>query len=302
MPIEITNMSLPPPTADQVFCTVSALEAGLIELPDEMFITKATPGKITLAPSLSFLLQHSKSNKKFVFDLGIRKDYQNYPPVIVDWIKSTYPVKVTQDVFDSLKKGGLQPTDIDFVCLSHCHWDHTGDTHPFTKSRFLVGGACRSLFTNVYPGDPHGRFASDLLPEGRTEFLDPSGWKPIGPFPRAFDFYGDGSLYIIDAPGHLSGHINVLARTSSDGGWIYLAGDSAHHRNLITLESDIAVGHPAHVHNCAHEDKEAAHEHILRINKLLGLPRVQVLLAHDEPWFSKHKDGDSFWPGKIESL
>ncbi|KAF9554723.1 Metallo-hydrolase/oxidoreductase [Agrocybe pediades] len=295
-------MSLPPPSANQAYCNVSALEAGLIKLPDEMFITKATPGKVTLAPSLSFLLEHSETKKKVVFDLGIRKDYHNYPPVIVDWIKSTYPVEVEKDVFDSLKEGGLQPGDIDYVCLSHCHWDHTGDTTPFTKSKFVVGGACQTILQEPYPKNSKGRFAFDLLPEGRTEFLDPSSWNPIGPFPRALDFYGDGSFYIIDAPGHLAGHINALARTSADGGWIYLAGDSAHHRNLITLESEIAVGHPGHVHSCAHEDKEAAQEHILRINKLMGLPRVQVLLAHDEPWYSKHKGGDSFLPGKIASL
>ena len=42
-------------------------------------------------------------------------------------------------------------------------------------------------------------------------------------------------LYVVDAgDGHVAGHINVLARTSEDGGWIYLAGDSAHDRRLLT--------------------------------------------------------------------
>jgi len=292
-------MALPPPCDHQAFCNVSALKAGLIELPDDMFITKATQGKVTIAPSLSFLLHHSQKDVKIVFDLGIRKDWGNYPPRIVNRIKATYPVQVEQDVVDSLAKGDTQPTDITYVCLSHCHWDHVGDTRPFTNSTFLVGGSAKSLFQSSYPENPNGRFAADLLPEGRTIFLDPSGWQPIGPFPRALDFFEDGSLYVIDAPGHLSGHINVLARTSQDGGWIYLAGDSAHHWNLITLESDIAVGH---LGICAHEDKEAAEEHIRRINALWKLPRTRVLLAHDEPWCTKHKEGGAFWPGKIESL
>ncbi|KAF4617535.1 hypothetical protein D9613_005917 [Agrocybe pediades] len=293
-------MSLPPPLANQAFCDVSALESGILDVPEDMFITNAVPGKVLIAPSLSFLLQHSGTKKKFLFDLGIRKDYHNLPTVVADLLKSRNFIKVEQDVLESLEKGGLQPADIDYVCLSHCHWDHTGDTHVFKQSQFIVGAGCRSLFEDSWPSNPQSSFAADLLPEGRTEYLDPSDWKPIGPFPRAFDFFGDGSLYIIDAPGHLPGHANVLARTSSDGGWIYLAGDSAHHRKLITLEADIAVGHPAW--NCAHVDKEAAHDHIVRINKLLGLPRVQVLLAHDEPWYSTHKGGSSFWPGKIESL
>ncbi|KAH9480449.1 Cytochrome P450 monooxygenase mpaDE [Psilocybe cubensis] len=296
-------MSLPQPAENQAYCNVSALEAGLIDLLDTMFITNAVSGMVTKAPSLSFLIRHSTRNENFVFDLGIRKDWENYPPAIVEWAKKTYPVDVKQDVVESLQKGGLQPTDIKYVCLSHLHWDHTGNTHPFTNSTFLIGTAAQSLLQeSKYPDKPDGRYSHDLLPSDRTLFLDPGEWKPIGPFPRSFDFYGDGSLYIIDAAGHLPGHINVLARTSSDGGWIFLGGDSAHHWNLITLESDVAVGHPGHLHICAHADKELAEEHIRRINALWKLPRVRVIIAHDEPWYSKNKGGDAFWPGKIASL
>jgi glyoxylase-like metal-dependent hydrolase (beta-lactamase superfamily II) len=295
-------MALPPPGPNQQYCNVSVLDAGLIDLHEVMFISNAVPGKITRAPSLSFLIEHPSTGKKFVFDLGIRKDSHNYPPVILEWIRTTYSIQVDQDVVESLAKGGTAPTDIDYVCLSHCHWDHTGNTHPFTKSTFLVGAECQSLFNPGYPEDPNGSFPSDLLPQGRTTYLDPTNWPSIGPFPRALDFFEDGSLYIVDAPGHLSGHVNVLVRTSDDGGWIYLAGDSAHHWNLITLASDIAVGHSGHADSCAHQDKEAAEEHIRRINLLWKLPRVQIFLAHDEPWYTKKNDGSAFWPGKIKSF
>ena len=280
---------------------MSALEAGLITLPDERIINNATPGKVTIAPSLSFLLNHSTHEQKFVFDLGIRKDWENYTPFTVQLIKSTFHVQVLQDVVESLQKGGTSPSDITYVCLSHAHWDHTGNTHLFTKATFLVGSASQHLFNPGYPQDPSGYFSSDVYPEGRTRFLDNSDWEPIGPFPRALDFYGDGSLYIIDSPGHLPGHINVLARTSSDGAWIYLAGDSAHHKNLLTGESGIAVCHsdPA---ECMHENKEQAEEHLVRIRTLRALPHVRVILAHDEEWYTSNKGGVAFWPGKIQSL
>ena len=297
----MSSYTLPAPGANQAFCNVSALEAGLIDLPDEMFISNATPGKVTTLPTLSFLLNHSTHDKKFVFDLGLRKDWENLPPYIVGLLKTSFTFEVRQDVAESLQIGGTSPSDITYVCLSHIHWDHTGDTHLFPKSTFLVGSACKVFFNPGYPQDPNGRFASDLLPEGRTKYLDTSDWEPLGPFQRAFDFYGDGSLYIIDAPGHLAGHINILARTSSDGAWIYLAGDSAHHKNLLTGESEIAM-HPGHINQCAHENKEEAEAHILRIRALQALPRVRVLLAHDEEWYKANKGGAAFWPGKIQSL
>lgn len=297
------DMALPPPRPAQAFCDVSALEAGIIELPLVMFVTNNTdPNAVSVAPSLSFLLQHSDNQQKFVFDLGIRKDWENYPPKTVQWIKDIFKVRIPQDAAESLIKGGISPSEIRTVCLSHCHFDHVGDTRPFTNSTFILGGGSKEHFQPGYPADPNSPFASDLLPPSRTEFLSSTDWPPLGPFPHALDFYSDGSLYIIDSPGHLTGHINILARTSSDGAWIYLAGDSAHHWDLITGKAEIAVGHPAHFHSCAHQDKEAADAHILRIRKLCEIPRVRVMLAHDEPWYESNKGGDAFCPGKITSL
>lgn len=293
---------MPPPSESQPYFDVSVLEAGVIDLLDEMFITNAEPGKVTRAPSLSFLLTHSLNGKKVVFDLGIRKDWENYPPVIVKWINEVFPVDVPQDVAESLSKGKLSTHAIDFVCLSHLHFDHTGDTNLFKHSTFLVGGRGQALLEKTYPSDPESPFPHLLLPPGRTQFLDPASGGPIGPFPHALDFFNDGSLYLVDAPGHLPGHLNALVRTSADGGWIYLAGDSAHHWKLVTLEAEIAMGHPGHFGACAHDNKEAADQNIRRINQLWKTPRVRVMLAHDEPWYAKNKGGDAFWPGKLPSL
>ncbi|THV05294.1 Metallo-hydrolase/oxidoreductase [Dendrothele bispora CBS 962.96] len=295
-------MALPPPAQDQAYCDVSALEAGMIELPLIVFLNELAPDSTVKdhSPSLSFLLKNNKKPEKFIFDLGIRKDWENYPPAVVEgWIKTIFPVDVPEDPVESLAKGGLTPNDIDYVCLSHVHFDHVGDPSLFPKSTFLVGAEAQPLFKPGYPADPNAGVASDLLPEGRTRFLDASNWGPLGPFPRALDFYGDGSLYIIDAPGHLPGHINVVARTSSDGAWILLGGDCAHHWSLVTGEySDIACHD---VFGCAHEDKEKAKEHIGKIRELMEVPRVKVLLAHDERWYNEHKGSEAFWPGVIQS-
>ncbi|KXN88231.1 N-acyl homoserine lactonase AttM [Leucoagaricus sp. SymC.cos] len=297
-------MALPPPAEDQAYCNVSALEAGHVLLNHAMFIDNAPPDEKHLTPSLSFLLQHSKKNIKFLFDLGLRKDWENSPPKVVHWMKTVYNVEIPQDVVDSLEKGKMSPLDIDTVCLSHVHFDHTGYTVPFARSEFVVGADSHKLFeAGFWPQNPDSFFPANLLPNERTRYLgDELDWKPIGPFPRAFDFYGDGSVYIIDAPGHLLGHINLLARTSADGGWIYLAGDTAHHWNLITGKSAIACGHPGHLHETAHQDKALAEETIRRVAEVMKIPRVRVILAHDLPWYEKNKDGPAFFPGKIESL
>ncbi|KAG7099955.1 hypothetical protein E1B28_001748 [Marasmius oreades] len=294
-------MSLPTPVLNQAHCIVSAVEAGIVKLPTERFIHDGKPGEFVVAPSLSFLLRHSVTGHKFVFDLGIRKDWTNYPPPTVRKLKADFRLKVEQDVSESLVKGGLSPSEVDVVCLSHLHYDHIGDTSRFTNSTFLVGGEAVTLVTPGYPADPKCLYASDLLPAGRTRFLDMQDQPPLGPFPRAVDFYRDGSLYIVDAPGHSPGHINLVVRTSPDGGWLLLAGDSAHHWRLITGESRIAEGPVGFTGTCAHSDKKAAEEHLERIRAFMRFPKTMVLLAHDEPWYKENKDGPAFWPGQIPS-
>ncbi|KAK7469193.1 hypothetical protein VKT23_003684 [Stygiomarasmius scandens] len=296
-------MTLPPPAQDQAYCDVSALEAGVIELPLNIFLQEEDPASTRkdIAPSLSFLLQHNKRPEKFIFDLGIRKDFEKYPPTVNQWIKTVFPVQVPEDPVDNLAKGNLSPNEIDYVCLSHLHFDHVGNPSLFPRSTFLVGAEGKSLLTPGYPADPDAGFASDLLPEGRTRFLDSTGWQPLGPFPRALDFYGDGSLYIVDSPGHLPGHVNLVARTSADGAWIFLGGDCAHHWTLVTGECTIAEGRPGFANGCAHVDKKASEQHLARIREFLKQPRTRVLLGHDSPWYKAHRGGPSFFPGKIES-
>lgn len=296
-------MALPAPATNQAYCNVSALDGGALSAAEELFITNARPGHKDILPSLCFLLRHSEKPEKFLFDLGIRRDTENYPPAIQERIIKFFEVQTGYgDSLSSLEKGGTKPEDIDFVCISHLHWDHTGDTHAFKKSTFVVGGECRTLFEEGYPKDPDSTVAQDLLPADRTRFIPETDWKPIGLFPRAFDFYGDGSLYIINSPGHLNGHVNVLARTSADGAWIYLAGDSAHNWKLVTGEAEIRVGLPENPHFCMHRDLAKAKEHIGRIREVWKIPRVRVLLAHDVPWYKENRGGAAFWPGKIESL
>ncbi|KGY15108.1 hypothetical protein PABG_12058 [Paracoccidioides brasiliensis Pb03] len=41
------------------------------------------------------------------------------------------------------------------------------------------------------------------------------------------DYFVDGSVFIIDAPGHVAGHLNLLVRIDSEK-CMYLAGDTAH--------------------------------------------------------------------------
>lgn len=121
-----------------------------------------------------------------------------------------------------------------------CDRVSVGDYTPFTKATFITGEESRKLLDDGYPGNPKARILSDSIPRDRTRFLKREDYTTsIANVPHAMDYFEDGSLYIIDAPGHLSGHINVLARTSEDGSWILLGGDTCHDVRLLTGEKQM---------------------------------------------------------------
>jgi hypothetical protein len=67
----------------------------------------------------SFLITHHsvKSNERnLIFDLGIRQDWQNYQPSLVDRIKGfDTEIEVKKQLVDILREGGTDPRQIEAV-------------------------------------------------------------------------------------------------------------------------------------------------------------------------------------------
>ncbi|KAF7330833.1 N-acyl homoserine lactonase AttM [Mycena venus] len=294
---------LPAPGTSQAYMDVSALEAGIITLPMALYIKGAPQTEVAVCPSIAFVLRHSVSGKQLVFDLGIPRNTESLPPAVKGVIAKYIPVQVPQDAAESLKKGGLDPADVETVILSHLHFDHIGDHSPFTKATFVIGGEVKDELFAGFPHTPTSDILATSVPLDRTRFLSASEFTTsIGPFPKAIDYFGDGSLYLVDAAGHMSGHINAFARTSSDGSWIYLGSDTAHDVRLLTGEKEVGeVSDPRTPGTmlCAHVNKEVAITHIERVGSLMKVPGVHVLVAHDWRWYEENKGGDAYFPGKI---
>ncbi|KLO12234.1 Metallo-hydrolase/oxidoreductase [Schizopora paradoxa] len=301
---------LPPPGINQAYCHVSALEGGMMQFPSASFVTPANPEEVKMVPSLAFLITHAQTGERLLFDLGIRKDINTLPPTAAQdaasFIGNWSLEEAIENVPNALAKGGLKPGDISRICLSHCHFDHIGDPALYSNARFIVGERTREILENGYPKDPKSEFASDLSPESRTEYLRFSGEKCVrmGPFERALDLYGDGSLYVVDTPGHLPGHVSLLARTSADGAWLLLAGDLAHDCRLLHGTAKIAsvtVQGPngESIVDCAHADQPMAERTIVAVQEFMKLEMTEVIIAHDAEWYAVNKGGEYFWPGKI---
>ena len=197
------------------------------------------------------------------------------------------------------------------------HWDHIGEPRDFIYSTFVVGHGALALLAGTaakYRGG-HSFFEPDLLPEGRSiELSNPSSdilreqdsdtapgtldfnapWRPHGPLPQTLDLFNDASVLVVNAPGHLPGHINLLVRTSKDHS-IYLGGDACHDRRLLTGEKEIGEWTDVEGHVCCiHANREQAEETIKRI-RALEEEGVEVIFAHDVEWENEPANQSRFF-------
>lgn len=288
---------LPSPNPDQTYITVSPILGGQITLPEKLFIDPADPLAKHTVPSLSFLITHPQH--KLLFDLALRSELAGYSQSQQQHLQNRKPYLLGPGVAAVLRSGGHEPEGIDTVVLSHVHYDHHGDPEHLPHARFVVGpGTTRLLEHGLESGGAsHQHFSPGLLPADRTVELPAvtqgTGasaadadfkWTPLDPF-ASIDLFGDGSVYVLDSPGHLPGHVNLLCRLGP-GKWACLCGDAYHDRQLLTRERDIAFwdgGGGALC--CIHNGPDAARRALVQLRELMDTRDVEMIGAHDKGWF-----------------
>lgn len=125
-----------------------------IVVPANAFVQPVIKGHETLnLPTFAFYLKHKKSGRTVMFDLGCRKDWWNFAPVVHDLIKKAIPgLNVPKNINEILEEGGVDQSKIEALIWSHWHWDHTGDPSLFPKSaELVVGPGFKEAFMPGYP-------------------------------------------------------------------------------------------------------------------------------------------------------
>lgn len=203
------------------------------------------------APSYAFLIEHS-GGRRIMFDLGMRKDIRNMSPKVYKMITQPgWDMTAQKNVAEILEENGVSPSQIEAVVWSHWHYDHLGDMTTFpATTKLIVGPGFHSLLPG-YPANPESSILeSDLAGRELVELDFSRESVQIGGF-RAIDYFGDGSFYLLDAPGHAVGHLCGLARTivgqnGEADTFILMAADTCHHSGLIRPTKYLPL--PSHIH------------------------------------------------------
>lgn len=119
---------------------------------------------------------------------------------------------------------------------SHAHWDHChpiGGEYPNATAYFGPGAkiGCSPGHIDDPSSQWDGRFFDPERSTERCEELT-GPWSAFGPFEHAKDYFGDGSFWVIQAPGHMAGNLCAAARLES-GEWVLLGSDCCHSRYAV---------------------------------------------------------------------
>jgi glyoxylase-like metal-dependent hydrolase (beta-lactamase superfamily II) len=324
-----------PTSTSTVSVSIIDTTAKVRGLTAKSYLEPPIPGHEYLAvPCFSFLVHHGASDRSLLFDLGIRRDWWNLSPPLLENIKEEgFQVSVLKDLRQILEEGGVNPSSIEAVIWSHYHFDHIGDLSRFDSSTALVvGPGFGQEMLPGYPADPEGIILqSDYTGRELHEinFEGEQGLR-IGRF-RAWDYFKDGSFYLLDAPGHTIGHLCGLARvTSSPDSFVMMGADAGNHgaeirpSSYLSLPEDVQPNpfQPSLPTPCpgsifesllrdgnhkvpfyvapadAHEDTEETIRTIRKLQDLDAHDNVIVMLAHDETLLGVV----DFFPAKVDNF
>lgn len=159
-----------------------------------------------------YLIRHTRGD--MMWDAGV-------PPALAAEpqpkdAEETFTLKETLE--QQLAELGVAPSDIDYFSISHSHFDHVGNAALFKDATWIVDKDERDwMFREEARQSPD--FASYApLETVKTTLIEGDG---------DHDVFGDGSVIIVQAPGHTPGHTVLLLNTANSGK-VLLSGDMWH--------------------------------------------------------------------------
>jgi len=164
-----------------------------------------------------------------------------------------------RSLVEQLRDLGVAPAGIRFLSVSHGHWDHSGNAGLFATSTWIVNPMERDIMF-----DDENRATQGMDDYGPLETADARLVSDD------HDVFGDGSVVIVQAPGHTPGHTVLLVRLA-EAGPVLLSGDLWH-----LAESREFRRQP--IFNTDHAQTLASMD---RVDALVAEAGARVLIQHE---------------------
>jgi glyoxylase-like metal-dependent hydrolase (beta-lactamase superfamily II) len=222
------------------------------------------------------LVQHPKGT--LLFDTGFGSAVDEQFKTTPFLMQSTARYEKEPTVAAQLQSAGIALSSLTGVVLTHAHWDHVSglvdlpDVPVFTPQAELD-------FVNS--GDPATTVARQIGTKNYKVYEFEGG--PYLGFDRSHDFFGDGSVVIVPAPGHTPGSIFAFITTSTGQRYV-LIGDTAWQSEGVDLPAE----KPWLSRMLVDNDPDGVRALLVKLHQLKqAIPDLIVVPAHDRRVWEK---------------
>jgi glyoxylase-like metal-dependent hydrolase (beta-lactamase superfamily II) len=127
-------------------------------------------------------------------------------------------VTATRTLKAQLADAGYTPADINYLALSHYHYDHTANANLFARATWLVRQVERDV---MFPEKPNDLTQPATYADLRTS-------KTVIIKTADYDVFGDGTVVLKLTPGHTPGHQVLFVKLPKTGP-VVISGDLYHY-------------------------------------------------------------------------
>jgi N-acyl homoserine lactone hydrolase len=204
------------------------LDGGVLESDPGRYRLKPEEVQTTQLSIASFLIVHPKG--MLMWDTGAisdeiwtpgRKAVQKH--LVLSNNADRY-VTLTKSLTGQLKEIGYQAADVNYLALSHYHWDHVANANAFANATWLVRKVERDAMLPQPAAEPPQPSNFAALLKAKTTLIATDD----------YDVFGDGTVVIKSATGHTPGHSVLYVKLAKTGG-VVLGGDLYHYPEERTL-------------------------------------------------------------------
>lgn len=187
--------------------------------------TDAYVGQTKTIAASCYLIKHGED--WVLWDTGLPP---TTPEVAEENPNSPFRPALKETIAEQLAKIELKPEDIDYVAISHGHFDHTGDANGFPNAKLIMQKTEYEFMT----GNPEAAKAAFMDPALISNFTGADKEAKRILLAGDADIFGDGTMKTFKLPGHTPGHMALLLKLPQTGP-VILSGDQWHfHENHET--------------------------------------------------------------------
>ena len=218
----LASMAIPAAAQDAPDIEMWRLDCGTIELSDAgpFSDTHLYDGEQRTLTDSCYLIRNG--DRYLLWDAGL--------PAALKGTSNTsgvFTVSVESTIEEQLAALSLGSADIDFVGVSHYHFDHVGQLPAFPSATLLIGADDWAAVQSA-GGEGSMVDAAPFAPWLASD-TDPK----VVPVAGDHDVFGDGSVRMVAMHGHTPGHKSLVVELPRSGTYM-LTGDLYHFEEQIT--------------------------------------------------------------------